>query len=195
MDQDNSKRRVHVERLGLFFAFCFPPGGVANMAKTGVARKPSHISGAVGLTNLTLGFVDRKALTIERCDTRGVLPAMLEKPQRVIDLLINRAGGNHAHNSAHAPANLPFGSSTSWWRGRGGCLSTVWHIDSPGHGRERDHGNLGANHMSPHQRRPTPSASHNHHAPAHNPPPDSSLMDATGGGSDGSGFGGSDSCN
>ena len=54
MDEDDAVRSIHEERLGLFFAFCVPAGGIPNVTQSNVPEQSAHVAGAKRLTHLTL---------------------------------------------------------------------------------------------------------------------------------------------
>jgi hypothetical protein len=101
MDQDNAIRGVDIERLSLLFLLCVTPGGIANVPKANSSKQASHVTGSVTLANLAVGFVKVEGLILESCDSRGILTSVLKQSKSVVDLLVDRCGGDDADNATH----------------------------------------------------------------------------------------------
>ncbi len=108
MHQNDAVGGVHIKRLGLFFPLCLTSRCITDVAQAGGSQKATHIPGAIGLADLALRFVNVEARAIERGDTGRVLATVLKQAQSVINLLIDGAGGDDAHDATHDPAVLPF---------------------------------------------------------------------------------------
>ncbi len=79
MDQHNSIRSVHIERLSLLFFLGITPGRVAHVAQANGSHERAHVAGAVTLAHLTLGLVDMQRVFIGGRNTGGVLASVLKK--------------------------------------------------------------------------------------------------------------------
>ena len=84
--------RVHVEGLGLFFVGRVAACGVAHVAESHGSDEGPHVAGAIRLPNLALGLVHMEGVALGGRDAGGVLPAVLQKRQRVVNLLIDGLG-------------------------------------------------------------------------------------------------------
>ena len=87
--EHDAVRRVHVERLR--FADAIATGrGVAHVADAGVAPQLEHVVLAEDVADEAAAFVGAQLAFDRRCDARGVLPAMLQHGERVVEPLIDR---------------------------------------------------------------------------------------------------------
>src|SRR3546814_10417872 len=68
----DAKRRVHVKRLGFFFAGAGTSGGITYMADTADARQRTHVAGAKDIAHqaMRLEHVEVAALRGDRKSTR-----------------------------------------------------------------------------------------------------------------------------
>ncbi len=103
--QADAIRRVHIKRLSLGGAVA-SGGGIAHVTDAGVAFELQHVLLLKDVADqpTTLAYVEL-ALPGGR-DAGGVLPAVLQNGQRVVDPLIDRARPDDAHYSAHCPLRL-----------------------------------------------------------------------------------------
>ena len=89
--EDDAVGRVDVERLRLLLAGCGALRGVAHVAEAHLAEQRAHVAGAERLAHLALGLVDvEDAVALGGGDARGVLAAVLQQQQGVVDLLVDR---------------------------------------------------------------------------------------------------------
>jgi hypothetical protein len=88
----NAVRRVHVERLCLFFVLSGARSGVANVTEAELSGEGPHVTCAKRLAHLALGLELVQVTAIGCGDTRGILPSVLEQKQGVVDLLVHRFG-------------------------------------------------------------------------------------------------------
>ncbi|MNQ92744.1 hypothetical protein D3C85_1081780 [compost metagenome] len=100
--QDDAVRRAHVERLGFFLARGGAGRRVAHLADAGRARQAAHVAGAEHIAHEAVGLVHVEGAAVGRGDAGCILSAVLQQQQAVIDQLVDRAGGNHADDTAHA---------------------------------------------------------------------------------------------
>ena len=98
-------RRIHVERLG--FGGAVAAGGrIAHVAHADVALELLHVVLLEHVAHQALALAHEQLAVGDRGDARGVLPAMLEHRQGVIDPLIDSAGSDDSGNAAHSVAIL-----------------------------------------------------------------------------------------
>ena len=93
--------RIHVERLRLMLAHRAAGRRVADMANAGVAEQIAHVAGAEHVARHALGLVLVEHRAIGGHDAGGVLPAMLQRHQAVVDQLVHRAVRNDADHTTH----------------------------------------------------------------------------------------------
>ncbi|EPR71626.1 hypothetical protein ADICYQ_0188 [Cyclobacterium qasimii M12-11B] len=82
-------------------------GGVTHMPETGGADEVAHVPSAVRLTHLAIGFLQVQGAAIGSGDSRGVLAAVLQQQECVVDLLVDGLRRDDTDNAAHAFAWLP----------------------------------------------------------------------------------------
>ena len=99
--EDDAERRVHVERLGFFFARRGTGGRVTDLADTGRAGQAAHVARAEHVAHHAVGLVHVEVAAVRCRDAGGVLTAVLQEQQAVIDQLIDRGVGNYAYDAAH----------------------------------------------------------------------------------------------
>ena len=84
----DSVRRVHVERLG-FRGVVAAGGRVADMAHAHVALELLHVVLLEHVAHQALALADEQLAVLDGRDARGILTAVLEHRQRVIDALVD----------------------------------------------------------------------------------------------------------
>ncbi|NYH15252.1 hypothetical protein GGD41_002480 [Paraburkholderia bryophila] len=128
--EDDAERRVHVERLGFFFARRGTGRRVTHLADTGRAGQAAHVARAEHVAHHAVGLVHVKIAAVRGCDAGGVLTAMLQKQQAVIDQLIDRGMGNYAYDAAHG---MSF-KGTKFVVAAGACVRAVtcWYLAATG---------------------------------------------------------------
>ena len=97
----NAKGRVHVKRLGFFFAEGISRRGVAHLAQAHVARQPAHVAGAKNISDHALGLVHEKLAVLLRGNAGRILTPVLQEQQAVVDQLVNWGAADNANDSAH----------------------------------------------------------------------------------------------
>src|SRR5690606_21748845 len=100
--------RVHVERLHLLLVGGGALGGVAHVAETDIAQQRAHVTGAEGLAHHAggLGLVHHTG-GFGGGDAGGVLPAVLQQQERVVDVLVDRSVADHSDDAAHQWFDAP----------------------------------------------------------------------------------------
>ncbi|MCY1559874.1 hypothetical protein D9M68_969550 [compost metagenome] len=101
MGEHDAERRIHVERLGLFLAGAGACGGIANLADAGRTRQRAHVARAEDVAHQAMGLVHIELVALRRRDARGVLPAMLQQQQAVIEQLVDRPAPDDPYDSTH----------------------------------------------------------------------------------------------
>jgi len=96
----NPVGRVHVERLRLGGGLG-PRRGIATMPDAHVALQAHHVTGVEHIPNETHRLAHVELAGLARHDPRGILTAMLQHGQPIIEGLIHRAVAHHADDSAH----------------------------------------------------------------------------------------------
>ena len=99
--EDDAERRVHVERLRFFLARRGTGRRIAHLADAHVARQAAHVARAEHVAHHAVGLVHVEIVAVRRGDAGGVLTAMLQEQQAVIDQLIDGALGNYTYDAAH----------------------------------------------------------------------------------------------
>ena len=99
--QHDAKRRVDIKRLRLFFAEGIAGRRVTHLAQAAVARQRAHVAGAKHVAHHALGLVHEKLAFLLRDDARGILTAVLQQQQGVINQLIDRCVADNTDYSAH----------------------------------------------------------------------------------------------
>jgi len=99
--QHDAERGVDVERLGLFFAGAGAGGGVADLADAGRAGQRAHVARAEHVAHQAVRLVHIELVALRRRNARGVLPAMLQQQQAVIEQLVDRPAPDDPYDSTH----------------------------------------------------------------------------------------------
>ncbi len=102
MREDDAVRRIDVERLGLFLAGGRACGRVAHLADARRARQAAHIARAEHVAHQAVGLVHVESAAVGGRDARGVLTAVLQQQQAVVNQLIDGRGRHHTDDTAHA---------------------------------------------------------------------------------------------
>src|SRR5690625_6940057 len=85
MGQGNAVRRVDVERLCQRRAGA-SGGWIAHMANTNVTRQTLHMAGTENIPYQAVGFLLRQLTAVARHDASGVLAAVLQYGQSIVQL-------------------------------------------------------------------------------------------------------------
>ncbi len=101
MGQADAVRRIHVEGLRLGCAIG-ARGGIAHMADAHVAAQFQHVVLLEGIAHQTAALADRQRAAGGRGDAGGVLAAVLQHRERIVQTLIDGTGPDDPHYSAHA---------------------------------------------------------------------------------------------
>ena len=81
---------IHVKRLTFFVAVGVALRGVAHLTHAAVTRQITHIAGSEHVAHQAHCLMHMEGQSVERSDTGSVLPAVLQKQQRVIEPLVDR---------------------------------------------------------------------------------------------------------
>ncbi len=98
--ETNAVRRVHVERLRVIRAVC-AGGGIADVPDPDVALEFEHVLLLKHIAHQPRILAHEEFAVLRGHDAGGILAAMLQNRQRVIDSLIDRAYAHHSDNSTH----------------------------------------------------------------------------------------------
>ena len=99
--EHDAVRGVHVEGLSLELVLGFAAGGVAHVPEADAAHERAHVAGAEGLLDHALALAHMDVRTVEGRDARRILAAVLQEPQRVVDLLVDARSRGDADDAAH----------------------------------------------------------------------------------------------
>ncbi len=99
--QHQAERGIHVERLGLGGIMGRARGGIAHMGDAPIALQVPHVARAKHVAHQTGPLVHAKTPRIRGGDSRGVLAAVLEHLQAIVEQLVHGGSGDHPKNSAH----------------------------------------------------------------------------------------------
>ncbi len=106
--------RVDVEGLRLLLIAGGALRGISDVTEAEVAHEGPHVAGAERLAHLPLRLVHvERAGGFGRRHPRGVLTAMLQQEEGVVDLLVDGPTAHHADDSAHACYASPFVKTAS----------------------------------------------------------------------------------
>ena len=92
VDEGDAVRRIDIERLRLLLVGGVTLGGLTHVSEAHVAGQVAHVPRAIRLANLAAGFLHVQGVALCCGDSGGVLSAMLQQQQGVIDLLVDRLG-------------------------------------------------------------------------------------------------------
>ena len=99
--QRDSERRIHVEGLSFLRVAGRALGRISHLGDTGPARQGAHVACPEDVAHLARALEHVEAVAMHGGDPRGVLAAMLQQQQGVVQQLIDRTGRNDTDNSAH----------------------------------------------------------------------------------------------
>ncbi len=99
--QHQTERRIHIERLRFVVINGGTSGRIAHMGDTRIAGKRAHVAGAKHVVRQTIALVQMKSIALQRCNARGILTAMLQHLQTVIQQLIDGGLRYDAENATH----------------------------------------------------------------------------------------------
>ena len=111
--QHQAERGADVEGLRLFLAVGTAGGRVTHLAQPGGAGQRAHVAGAEHVAHHAPGLVHEELALLLRDDARGVLPAMLQQQQGVVNQLVDGCVADNADDAAHGddPAESKMGRS------------------------------------------------------------------------------------
>ena len=99
--KNDAEGRIHVERLRLGKVVGRTGGRVADMADAPVTGQRTHVAGAENVADQPRPLVQMKGIAFRRCNTGGILPAVLQYHQPVIEQLVDRRCRHDSENPAH----------------------------------------------------------------------------------------------
>ena len=97
----HAERRVHVERLRLEVGERGAGGGIAAVADAGGAHQVAHVARAEHVLHEARALVHVEDRALARHDARGVLAAVLQQEQAVVQQLVDGRMRNDADDAAH----------------------------------------------------------------------------------------------
>ena len=98
--------RIHIERLGLGRGGA-ARGGVAHMADAHIALEVQHVAGVKDIAHQPVVFAQIQLAAVTGDHAGGVLAAVLEHGQAVVNGLVDRLPGHDTDYAAHRPAPQP----------------------------------------------------------------------------------------
>ena len=98
--------RVYVERLCLG-RLSTASGRVAHMPHPNIAGKAFHVPLAKHVAHQTVTFAYAQALVAAGHNARGVLAAVLQNRQRVVNSLVHRPLRNYSNDTTHTSLPVP----------------------------------------------------------------------------------------
>jgi hypothetical protein len=99
--QRDAERRVDVEGLRLELRHGRPRGRVATVADADRAREVAHVPGAKDVADVAAALVHVEHRALAGDDAGGVLAAVLQQQQRVVEQLVDGRVSGDADDSAH----------------------------------------------------------------------------------------------
>ena len=99
--QHDAVRRVDVERLRLLLAVGVAGGRIAHLAEPDRAGQPAHVAGAKDVAHHAARLVHEALGALHRDDAGGILAAVLQQQQRVVDQLVDGRLRDDADDAAH----------------------------------------------------------------------------------------------
>ena len=106
VSEHDAEGGVHVERL----RFRRRPGragrGITRVGDAGVTHQRTHVAGAEHVAHHAAALVHVEGRALGGDDARGILPAMLQHQQTVIEQLVYRVLRHHTKNSAHRVSSV-----------------------------------------------------------------------------------------
>ena len=100
----DSVRRVDVE--GLRFGGGVPArGGIAHVTDPHGALEREHVAGMEHVPNESAALALMQALTVPGDNAGRVLPAVLQRGEGVVEVLVDRRAGDDAYDGAHTRAD------------------------------------------------------------------------------------------
>ena len=101
MAEHNSEWRIHIEWLRLVVIHRRTGSRITHMRNPRVSGKRTHVAGAEHVAHQTVALVQMKGAPVQRRDTGGILTAMLQDLQAVIQQLIGWRMRNDSENATH----------------------------------------------------------------------------------------------
>ena len=97
----DAERRIDVERLRLELGGRAARGRIAAVADADMAQEIAHVARAKDVADVAARLVHVKRRAVVGHDAGGVLAAMLQQQQPVVEHLVDRRMGDDAYDSAH----------------------------------------------------------------------------------------------
>ena len=97
----DAERRIHVERLRFELGRRAARSRIAAMPDAEVSGEIAHVARAEDVADVAGAFVQVERRPVVRDDARGVLPAVLQQQQPVVEHLIDRRVRDDAYDSTH----------------------------------------------------------------------------------------------
>ena len=103
----HAERRIDVERLRLGIGIRGAGGGIAAMADAGGAHEVAHVAGTEHVLHESRSLVHVENRTLAGDDARGVLAAVLQQQEAVVEQLVDRRMRDDADDATHE-STTPF---------------------------------------------------------------------------------------
>ena len=102
--EHDAERRIDVERLRLGGVLGGTGGGIATVGDADVAHEGAHVAGAEHVAHQAAALVHVERAFVGGDDAGGVLAAVLQHQQPVVQQLVDGRLGDYADDSTHASA-------------------------------------------------------------------------------------------
>ena len=101
----NTVRGIDVKRLG-FRRLRAAGGRVTHVAHSGISSQALHMALMENVAHESITLAHIQSIVIPGNDSGGVLPAMLQYSQRIVNLLIHRFVTYYSNDTAHNSAQI-----------------------------------------------------------------------------------------
>ena len=101
MGKHDAVGSVYIKGLAFLVGTGAALRGITDVPDTDVAGEIPHVAGAEDVAHQAHRLIGVKREAVQRTDPRGILTAVLQKQQRIIETLVNRFLTDQADNTAH----------------------------------------------------------------------------------------------
>ena len=101
VSQNNTEGCIDVKRLRFIRSRCISLSRITYLSNTAVTEQVSHIASSKNVTHKAHAFMHMEMTSFNRTDTGGVLTAVLQQQECIVQPLVNGTGSVQRHYSAH----------------------------------------------------------------------------------------------